>query len=214
MAKSSLKRESLWMPVACALIAALVALPGLGPSIRAQDAAATIAVDVKVVTLPVTVRDKHGAIVKDLTKDDFTLQEDGRPQAIKYFSLDSNLPLTLGLLVDTSMSQREVLDQERSASHSFLDQMLAQEKDKAFLLHFDHEVELLQDLTHNREKLQSALDLLRTGDDDRSRSNDPSTDDSRSGHRHGGTELYDAVFLASSELMKKQSGRKAVIVLS
>src|ERR1700675_4111220 len=150
MAKSSLKRESLWMPVACALIAALVALPGLGPSIRAQDAAATIAVDVKVVTLPVTVRDKHGAIVKDLTKDDFTLQEDGRPQAIKYFSLDSNLPLTLGLLVDTSMSQREVLDQERSASHSFLDQMLAQEKDKAFLLHFDHEVELLQDLTHSR----------------------------------------------------------------
>ena len=96
------------------------------------------------------MRDKHGAIVKDLTKDDFTLQEDGRPQAIKYFSLDSNLPLTLGLLVDTSMSQREVLDQERNASHSFLDQMLTQQKDKAFLLHFDHEVELLQDLTHSR----------------------------------------------------------------
>ena len=179
-----------------------------------KDSVATIAVDVKVVALPVTVRDKHGAIVKDLTKDDFTLQEDGRPQPIKYFSLDSNLPLTVGLLVDTSMSQREVLDQERNASHSFLDQMLAQEKDKAFLLHFDHEVELLQDLTHNREKLQSALDLLRTGSDDQGRSNDPSTDDSRSGHRHGGTELYDAVYLASNELMKKQTGRKAVIVLS
>jgi VWFA-related protein len=179
-----------------------------------KDSVTTIAVDVKVVALPVTVRDKHGAIVKDLTKDDFTLQEDGRPQPIKYFSLDSNLPLTLGLLVDTSMSQREVLDQERNASHSFLDQMLAQEKDKAFLLHFDHEVELLQDLTHNREKLQSALDLLRTGDEDRSQLNDPNTGDSRSGHRHGGTELYDAVYLASSELMKKQTGRKAVIVLS
>ncbi len=181
---------------------------------QTKDSVATIAVDVKVVALPVTVRDKHGAIVKDLTKDDFTLQEDGRPQPIKYFSLDANLPLTLGLLVDTSRSQREVLDQERNASHSFLDQMLAQEKDKAFLLHFDHEVELLQDLTHNREKLQSALDLLRTGSDDQSRSNDPSTDDSRSGHRHGGTELYDAVYLASNELMKKQPGRKAVIVLS
>ena len=179
-----------------------------------KDSVATIAVDVNVVALPVTVRDKHGAIVKDLTKDDFTLQEDGRPQAIKYFSLDSNLPLTLGLLVDTSMSQREVLDQERNASHSFLDQMLTQQKDKAFLLHFDHEVELLQDLTHSREKLQSALDLLKTGDDDRSRSNDPNNDDSRSGRRHGGTELYDAVYLASNELMKKQTGRKAVIILS
>ncbi|HMD47495.1 MAG TPA: VWA domain-containing protein [Bryobacteraceae bacterium] len=175
---------------------------------------ATIAVDVNVVALPVTVRDKHGAIVKDLTKDDFTLQEDGRPQPIKYFSLDSNLPLTLGLLVDTSFSQREVLDQERNASHSFLDQMLTQEKDKAFLLHFDHEVELLQDLTHKREKMQSGLDLLKTADDERSRANDPNTDDSRSGHRHGGTELYDAVFLASNELMKKQPGRKAVIILS
>ena len=131
-----------------------------------KDSVATIAVDVKVVALPVTARDKHGAIVKDLTKDDFSLLENGRPQPIKYFSLDSNLPLTLGLLVDTSYSQREVLDQERSASRSFFDQMLAQDKDKAFLLHFDHEVELLQDLTHNREKLQSALDLMKTGEED------------------------------------------------
>jgi len=179
-----------------------------------KDSVAPIAVNVNVVALPVTVRDKHGAIVKDLTKDDFALLESGRPQPIKYFSLESNLPLTMGLLVDTSFSQREVLDQERNASHSFLDQMLTQEKDRAFLLHFDHQVELLQDLTHKREKMQSALDLLKTGDDDTSHSNDPSTDDSHSGSRHGGTELYDAVYLASSELMKKQPGRKAVIILS
>ena len=189
------------------------AAPSAKDSPSSKDSVATIAVDVKVVSLPVTVRDKHGAIVKDLTKDDFTLQEDGRPQPIKYFSLDSNLPLTLGLLVDTSASQREVLDEERNASHSFLDQMLTQEKDKAFVLHFDHEVELLQDLTHKRDKLQAALDLLKTAEDERSRSNDPNTDD-RSGHRHGGTELYDAVYLASNELMKKQPGRKAVIILS
>src|SRR6266851_3976394 len=100
MAQSSLKRASLWTPVACAVLAALVALvvlPGVGPSIRAQEAGATIAVDVKVVTLPVTVRDKHGKIIRDLAKDDFTLLEDGRPQTIKYFSQDSNLALTLGL---------------------------------------------------------------------------------------------------------------------
>jgi len=191
---------------------------------RAQDAAATIAVDVKVVTLPVTVRDKHGKIVRDLTKDDFTLQEDGRPQTIRYFSQEANLPLTLGLLVDTSRSQTNVLDAERNASRSFLDQMLVQAKDRAFLIHFDREVELLQDLTSSREKLQAALDLLKTPSD-RERSNDPNdSPDSRSGdprsgsgsgsHHGGGTQLYDAVFLASNELMKKQQGRKALVILS
>ena len=222
MANSSSERASasLWTPVACALIAAvvaLVALPRVGPSMWAQDAATTIAVDVKVVTLPVTVRDKHGKIVRDLTKDDFTLQEDGRPQTIRYFSQESNLPLTLGLLVDTSRSQTNVLDAERNASRSFLDQMLVQEKDKAFLIHFDREVELLQDLTSSREKLQAALELLKTPSD-RDRSNDPNdSGDSRSGsgsHHGGGTQLYDAVFLASNELMKKQQGRKALVILS
>ena len=197
-------------------IAALVLLPDFGPSLRAQDAATTIAVDVKEVTLPVTVRDKHGKIVRDLTKDDFTLQEDGRPQTIKYYSQDANLALTVGLLVDTSRSQTNVLDAERNASHSFLDQIMVQEKDKAFLIHFDREVELLQDLTSSREKLQSALELLKTPSD-RERANDPNdSDNSKSGpgSQHGGTQLYDAVYLASNELMKKQQGRKAIIILS
>jgi len=219
------KRSSWRTRLACALIFALIfalaALPGVGPALRAQDSAATIAVDVKVVTLPVTVRDKHGKIVSDLTKDDFTLQEDGRAQTIHYFSHEANLPLTLGLLVDTSRSQTNVLDTERNASRGFLDQMLVQPKDKAFLIHFDREVELLQDLTSSREKLLSALDLLKTPSDrDRSndqRSNDPNDSDSRSGsgsHHRGGTQLYDAVFLASNELMKKQQGRKALIILT
>ncbi len=196
-----------------------LALPGVGSAIQAQtqDAAATVAVDVRVVTLPVTVRDKHGKIIRDLTKDDFTLQEDGRPQSIRYFSQETNLPLTLGLLVDTSRSQDNVLDAERNASRSFLDQMLVQPNDKAFLIHFDREVELLQDLTPSREKLQSALELLKTSSD-RERSNDPndpSNSPSRSdSHHSGGTQLYDAVFLASNELKKKQQGRKALIVLT
>src|SRR4029077_14384967 len=229
MARSSLKRASVWTPVAYALIAALVAVSGVGPSMRAQESAATIAVDVKVVTLPVTVRDKHGKIVRDLTKDDFTLQEDGRAQTIRYFSQEANLPLTLGLLVDTSRSQTNVLDAERNASRSFLDQMLVHEKDKAFLIHFDREVELLQDLTSSREKLQAALELLKTPSDrersnDRndspdSRSGDSRSGDSRSGsgsgsYHGGGTQLYDAVYLASTELMKKQQGRKAIVILS
>jgi VWFA-related protein len=212
-------------PVFCAMIAAFVfaltALPGVGPSLQAQDAATTpattIAVDVKVVTLPVTVRDKHGKIVRDLTKDDFTLQEDGRPQTIKYFSQDANLPLTLGLLVDTSRSQTNVLEAERNASRSFLDEMVVQEKDKAFLIHFDRQVELLQDLTSSRDKLEAALVLLKEPSD-REHSNDPNdpsnSPSGSSSHHSGGTQLYDAVFLASNELMKKQQGRKAIVILS
>ena len=203
--------------IAYMLMATLAAIPGVGPAIWAQDVATTIAVDVKVVTLPITVRDKRGAIVRDLTKDDFTLQEDGRPQAIRYFSQDANLPVTLGLLVDTSRSQSNSLEAERNASRSFLDQMLVQPKDKAFLIHFDKEVELLQDLTSSREKLQAALDLLKTPSD-RERSNNPKdSDDSGSGsgsHHGGGTQLYDAVYLASNELLAKQQGRKALIILS
>ena len=117
----------------------------------------TLSVQLNVVNVLATVRDKHGKIVNDLNKDDFTLTEDGRPQTIRYFSQESGLPLTLGLLVDTSMSQRRVLGKERDASYRFLDQVLREEKDQAFLIHFDREVELLQDLTSSRKKLESAL---------------------------------------------------------
>ena len=177
---------------------------------------ATMAVQVNVVNVLATVRDKHGKIVNTLTKDDFTLTEDGRPQSVHYFRQDTDLPLTLGLLVDTSMSQRRVLDQERTASRSFVDQMVREDKDKAFVLHFDREVELLQDLTSSREKLASALDQLQTPQLTRTSDSDSPDSDPQSGRgsRRAGTLLYDAVFLASNELMLKQQGRKAVIVLS
>ena len=182
----------------------------------------TMSVQVNVVNVLATVRDKHGKIVPNLSQSDFVLTEDGRPQTIHYFTKESDLPLTLGLLVDTSLSQRRVLDQERSASHSFLDQMVREDKDKAFVIHFDREVELLQDLTGLREKLEEALDALQTPELKRASTtggNDPGDPDPRSGrgqgrHFGGGTLLYDAVYLASDELMKKQQGRKALIVLS
>jgi len=186
----------------------------------------TISVNVKLVTLFATVRDKHGALIRNLTKDDFALQQDGHPQTITYFAPDSDLPLTLGLLVDTSMSQRRVLDQERDASHAFLDHMLREDKDKAFVIHFDREVELLQDLTSSRQKLEASLHQLgrpqfsQTGGGGGSSGSDPDTGGAGGGGRGahgyggGGTLLYDAVFLASDELMKKQQGRKALIILS
>jgi len=182
----------------------------------------TMSVQVNVVNVLATVRDKHGKIVPNLNQSDFVLTEDGRPQTIHYFTKESDLPLTLGLLVDTSLSQRRVLDQERSASHSFLDQMVREDKDKAFVIHFDKEVELLQDLTGSREKLEEALAALQTPELKRASTtggSDPDDADQRSGrgqgrHFGGGTLLYDAVYLASDELMKKQQGRKALIVLS
>src|SRR5262245_57434829 len=100
-----------------------------------EPKAGTLNVQVKVVNVLATVRDKQGQIVNSLTKDYFILEEDNRPQSIHYFSRETDLPLTLGLLVDTSLSQRRVLDQERTASYSFLDQMLRENKDTAFVIH-------------------------------------------------------------------------------
>jgi VWFA-related protein len=181
------------------------------PPAEAQHAP-TFSANVKVVNLLATVRDKHGAVVSNLGKDDFKLEEDGRAQTIKYFTRDTDLPLTLGLLVDTSLSQRRVIDQERSASFKFLQDVLRDTKDNAFVIHFDHETELLQDLTDSRDKLSAALDELKTPDPQYQRTNAP---DPGQGHqRYAGTVLYDAVFLSSDEVLKKQQGRKAIIILS
>jgi VWFA-related protein len=171
-----------------------------------------ITVDVKVVSVLATVRNKHGDIVRNLTKDDFVLEEDGHPQTIAYFTQETNQPLTLGLLVDTSLSQRSVLGEERSASYSFLDHVIREDRDKAFVIHFDREVELLQDLTASRKKLESALALLE--EPERGSGNSGGGRGQRGSRGGAGTLLYDAVYLASNELMGKQQGRKSLIILS
>lgn len=158
------------------------------------------------------VRDKHGKIVPTLNKADFTLSEDGRPQTITYFMQQNDVPLTLGLLVDTSMSEAGELDSERSASFTFLDHVMREDKDHAFVIHFDREVELLQDVTASKPKLQAALQLLAT--EHRDSSDDEGGGGGPGGYRAGGTHLYDAIYLASHELMSKQKGRKAIFVLT
>ena len=182
------------------------------PDQTPASTAPTIAVDARLVNLPVVVRDKKGALIQNLTKDDFVLQVDGKPQTIRYFDKDTNLPLTLGLLVDTSASQRDVIDEERTASSTFLDQMLTTPKDKAFIMQFATETELLQDLTSSRPLLQAALKEIATPSKDSGSSDDSSAP--RRPRGGGGTVLYDALFLASDELMSKQTGRKALIILS
>jgi len=161
---------------------------------------------------------RHFVAWSDLTKDDFAIEEDAHPQTIRYFSRETDLPLTLGLLVDVSLSQRRVLGEERRASTAFLNQVLREDKDRAFLIQFERDVELIKDLTSSRKDLESGVnsldapELKRPGDDSGSRSAGGRR--GGGGRGGGGTSLYDAVYLASDEVLKKQPGRKAVIVLS
>jgi VWFA-related protein len=182
---------------------------------------ATFSSDVKVVNVFAAVRDKQGKVVRSLAKDDFTLEDEGKQQAIKYFSQQSDLPLTLGLLIDTSGSQRNVLEPERNASRRFLEDVMRPDKDRAFVIHFDYEVELLQDLTSSRKDLETSLDDLEVSRPNLNRKSSGQGGQGRGypgggggQRRGGGTNLYDAVLLAADEIMKKQQGRKAVFVLS
>lgn len=180
--------------------------------------------NVKVVNVLATVREKNGGIVRDLTKEDFILEEDGRAQMIRYFGRETDQPLTIGLLVDTSPSQRNVLVEEIEASYAFLGSMLRPDRDQAFLVRFDFDVELLQDTTSSARALEQALDELRVSGTDRAWGRNfqrggrlPLPGGRRRPSRQGsggGTALYDAVFLGADEVIRPLPGRKAMIVLS
>jgi VWFA-related protein len=228
-----------------------VLIPSLGPlgfllvvsafSALAQHDA-VFSTGVNVVNVIAAVRDQSGRLVNDLAKDDFVLKEDGEEQTIGYFDRQTDLPLTLGLLVDTSMSQRRVLDQEKTASNRFFERVLDESKDQAFVIGFDVDVELLQDLTSSKKLLKAGLGELKTPDlpsrsaprhnlqfpggpfpGGRSPRGNP-----RGGWPRGargprgrgtvpqgiGTALYDAVFLGADDVLRKQAGRKAMVVIS
>src|SRR5277367_1173989 len=163
----------------------------------------TFSTEVKVVNVLATVRTKSGQLVNDLTKDDFSLTENKRPENIRYFSRESDLPLTIGLLVDTSMSQARVLEKERSASFQFVDQVLREGKDKVFVTQFDMAVMTRQQPTSSRHDLEQSLPYVDT----------PSKNELQA-QRGGGTLLFDAVVKASREIMSTLPNRKAMIILS
>src|SRR6202049_228905 len=125
-----------------------------------QGPTETLKVNVKVVQLFFNVKDKKGALIPNLTKDDFEILEDGKPQTIKYFSAESNLPLTLGILIDSSGSQARVLDMEKQVGGDFLSQIL-RDKDSAFVILYVVNVELLQDFTSSVRLLKTALNSAR-----------------------------------------------------
>lgn len=181
--------------------------------------AAAHSAQVQQVVLPVTVRDKHGALVTSVQKSDLTLTEDGRAQTIQSLTHDSDKPLRIGLLVDTSRGLTGALAAERKAAGDYVNGLLpaaGDSKNQAFLIHFDREVELLRDFTNNREKLRSELEDLGSTHPQQSEAQGPETvDDQRSAPRaRSGDQLYDAIYLACDELMKDQHGRKALIVFS
>jgi VWFA-related protein len=181
---------------------------------RAPAAKPATPVAVKPISLLAVVRDKKGQPVMALTKDDLVLEQDGRSQAITQFAPQSDQPLILGILADTQPGQRKELADERKAGTDFVNKL--REQDKGFVLHFDHEVELLQDITGSRDRLARGVDEISVGDT-ASNAHGRHRDDPGSDQPHyffGGGLLYDAVYLTATEVLKDQHGRKAVIVFS
>lgn len=164
---------------------------------------ATFSTEVKVVNILATVRTKSGQLITDLAKDDFSLTENKRPEEIRYFSRETDLPLTIGLLIDTSLSQGKVLDAERRASFQFVDQVLREGKDQVFVTQFDMAVMLRQKPTSRRQDLEESLPYVDT----------PSNSELQL-QRGGGTLLFDAVVQAARNVMSKLGNRKALIIMS
>jgi VWFA-related protein len=202
----------------------------LAAPVFAQTPAATptttLNVTTRLVVVPVTIRDSKEHLIRNLTKDEFTLTVDGKPQLIRYFDREDDVPLTVGLLVDVSGSQRTVLDSERTASSAFLDGMLQPGRDAAFVVQFGHNADLLADITGSVPKLQAGLQKIEadetsrpsfSSDDSQDTSNNNGNSGSSNGRRGGrggggygggGTVLYDAVFLSSEDVLKKAPASK------
>jgi VWFA-related protein len=168
-----------------------------------------IKVDVNLVNVICSVRAKNGALISNLEKGDFQVLEDGKSQEIKYFTRETDVPLTIGLLVDVSQSQENLIDIERRAANSFFTQVL-KKKDQAFLLSFGAEAELLQDSTNSPKLLKDGLNDLRLSVPVGGLHPGPVP----TMQNQAGTILYDAIYLASNEKLKMEVGRKVIVVIT
>jgi VWFA-related protein len=175
-----------------------------------QDSVATFKSEVNVVNLYFSVKDHKGMLVPNLAREDFQVFDDGKPQTIKYFKAETDQPLTLGMLIDTSPSQTRVLPIEQQVGSSFLRHVLTK-KDLAFVISFDSNVDLIADLTANPSDLNRSLFQTKIGGGGPPGLNPGPVPTSAN---VGGTHLYDAVYLASNEVLAPQVGRKAMILLT
>src|SRR5579862_3973758 len=180
----------------------------LSPVVFAQDEP-TIKLDVSLVNILCSVRNKSNGLVGNLEKGDFQIFEDGKQMDIKYFTRETDLPLTIGLLVDTSKSQERLLDIEKRAASQFFSKVL-RKKDLAFLMQFGAEAELLQDETNSPKLLLDGLNQLRPSVPVGGLHPGPvPTQQSQAG-----TILFDAVYLAANEKLKGEVGRKAIVLIT
>ncbi len=181
------------------------------PSPAPDDNLQVFKAEVNVVNLFFNVKDKHGMLIPNLTKDDFQVFEDGKQQTVKYFSAESNQPLTLGIMIDTSASQTRVLGIEQESCAEFLHSVL-RDKDLAFVINFDVDVDLDQDFTNNVRDLTRALNKMQInagmGGGPPGLGGGPVPTTPR------GTLLYDAIYLGANEKLKSEVGRKAMIIFT
>jgi len=185
---------------------------GVSPALSQESAPATaeqtLRVSTEVVNVYAVVREKTNRPVSDLKREDFELTEDNVPQEIRYFSRETDTPLTLGILIDTSPSQQRVLGIEQEETKTFLGQVL-RPKDLALVLQFDVQVELLHDFTGSVGLLSRAIDEARINGGGRGPMPGTMPDPNPCC-----TKLHDAVYLAATDLLKNEIGRKVVILLS
>jgi VWFA-related protein len=193
-------------------LALLAQTPSTSPASKnaaADELPAPIKVDVDVVNILASVRDKRGGLIGNLEQNDFTVLEDGKQQTIKYFTRETDVPLTIGLLIDVSGSQRNLIGIERNAATQFFSKVL-RKKDEAFLISFGEEAELLQDYTTSVRLLEDGLNQLRvsSGVGGFGPGPVPTVGQPR------GTVLYDAVYLAANEKLRGEVGRKVMILIT
>jgi VWFA-related protein len=170
---------------------------------------ATIQVEVDLVNILCAVRDRKGTLIPNLAKTDFNVYEEGTKQDIKYFTRETDLPLTLGLLVDVSLSQERLIEEEKRAAYQFFGKVL-RPKDMAFLISFGADTELLQDFTNSAGQLRAGLNRLRIIGGAGGVHPGPVP----TSRAPKGTLLYDAVYLAATEKLKGEVGRKALVLIT
>ena len=167
-------------------------------------------VNTELVSVFITVRNKEHGVVNDLKQDDFRVFEDGQEQKVAFFSKDVNMPISLGILIDTSGSQTDVLGAEQDAASRFVHEVL-RKKDEAMLLSFDLDVDMLADFTEDPNVLEAAI--RRTVINAPSAGAGGTTGTVPAG-QNGGTDLYDAIYLAAHDKLSSEAGRKGIIVLT
>src|SRR5258708_13214 len=169
----------------------------------------SIKVEVNIVNILASVRDKRGGLIGNLTKDDFTIFEDGKQQEIKYFTRETDMPMTMGLLIDVSASQENLIGIEQQAADAFFQQVV-RPKDLAFLISFGADADLLQDYTNSPKLLRAGLKDLKVNSSVGGLHPSPVP----TMNQPRGTILYDAVYLAAHDQLKGQVGRKALVLIT